>query len=159
MTATVGRPRKTIEAAEQYLGPQEPFHVNDIDLTSSIEVVDKPLTMDKADMERFMNEMVTVIVHDSNDDSDDPFVQTWVNGRMQMFLRGRPQTVRRCYVEALARSTRTTYKQKLDERLGESVFNMMTPHRALRYPFAVIEDPSGAKGHAWLQTLLANSRH
>lgn len=155
---TVGRPRKILEAAEQYLGPQEPFQVDEIGSGVNIEVVERPLTSDKAETERFMNEMVTVLVHDSNDDADDPWVPTWVNGRCQMFFRGVEQVVRRCYIEALARSTRTTYKQKLDERAGEAAFNKMTPHKALRYPFAITHDPSGGKGHAWLQSLLAGSR-
>ena len=155
---TIGRPRKTLEAAEQYLGKQEPFQVDEIGSGVNIEVVERPLTGDKVDTELFMNEKLTVIVHDSNDDSDDPWVPTWVNGRCQMFRRGVEQLVRRCFVEALARSTRTTYKQKLDERAGEAEFNKMTPHRALRYPFAILSDPSGSRGHAWLQSLLAGSR-
>ncbi len=51
-----------------------------------------------------------------------------------------------------------TFVQKLDERAGEAEFNKMTPHRALRYPFAILSDPSGSRGHAWLQSLLAGSR-
>ena len=95
-------------------------------------MVERPLTGDKVDTERFMNEHLPVIVHDSNDDSDDPWVPTWVNGRCQMFRRGVEQVVRRCFVEALARSTRTTYKQKLDERAGEAEFNkaVTTTHTA-----------------------------
>ena len=108
---TVGRPRKALEAAEQYLGPQEPFQVDEIGSGVNIEIVERPLTGDKVATERFMNEKLTIIVHDSNDDADDPWVPTWVNGRCQMFRRGVEQLVRRCFVESLARSTRTTYKQ------------------------------------------------
>ena len=61
-------------------------------------------------------------------------------------------------VVAVSRQAAVTYKQKLDERAGEAEFNKMTPHRALRYPFAILSDPSGSRGHAWLQSLLAGSR-
>jgi hypothetical protein len=36
---TIGRPRKTLEAAEQYLGKQEPFQVDEIGSGVNIEVV------------------------------------------------------------------------------------------------------------------------
>lgn len=149
--------RKPIEAAEQYLGAERPISIDPADVgvgRGDIEVIDRPLNADKLETERFMQDMLTIIVHDSNDDADDEIVETWVNGRAQRFLRGREQQVRRCYVEALARSKRTTYKQKLDHRLGEAGFNMMHPHHALRYPFSVISDPS-PKGREWLVNVLA----
>lgn len=151
----VRRGGKPIEAAEEYLGADRTISIDDIGSgTGDIEVVDRVLTTDKLETEKFMAEKVTVMVHESNDDADDDFVQTWVNGRGQMFLRGEAQEVRRCYVAALARAKRTTYKQDLDERAGEGAFNTMKSRTALRYPFSVVHDPN-PKGAAWLRSILA----
>lgn len=149
--ATRGR----TEAAEEYLGAARPFSVDDIGINpGDIEIVDRVLTADKVETELFMAEKIVVIVQDSSDQNDDDIVQTWVNGRVQRFKRGEPNLVRRCYVEALARSKRTTYKQTLDERQGEQSFNMMRPHHSLAYPFTVLEDRN-PKGQAWLRSVLA----
>lgn len=150
--------RGRTEAAEQYLGATPAFSVDDIGVNpGSIEIIDSVLTDEKAEVEKFMAEKINVIVLESADDSDDEIVQTWVNGRVQRFLRGTPQWVRRCYVEALARAKRTTYRQVLDERLGTQAFNQMRPNHTMAYPFTVLEDPN-PKGPAWLKGVLAEAR-
>ena len=149
--ATRGR----TEAAEEYLGAAPPFSVDDIGINpGDIEIVDRVLTADKAETEMFMAEKITIIVQDSSDENDHEIVETWVNGRVQRFLRGQAQLVKRCYVEALARAKRTTFKQTLDERNGEQSFNQMRPHHSLAYPFTVLEDRN-PKGQAWLRSVLA----
>lgn len=147
-----------MEAADQYLAADNPISIDDIaaGVTPDIEIVDRPLSMDKLETERFMAEKITVMVHESNDDSEDDMVPTWVNGRIQMFLRGQAQEVRRCFVEALARAKRTTYKQNLDERQGTAQFNTLHPRTALHYPFSVLHDPN-PKGAAWIKNLLART--
>lgn len=149
--ATRGR----TEAAEEYLGAASPISVDDIGVNpGDIEIVDRVLTADKAETEMFMAEKIMVIVQDSSDDNDHEIVETWVNGRVQRFMRGQAQLVKRCYVEALARAKRTTFKQTLDERAGEQSFNQMRPHHSLAYPFTVLEDRN-PKGQAWLRSVLA----
>jgi hypothetical protein len=154
MAGTRGR----TEAAEEYLGATPAFSVDDIGVNpGDIEVVDRVLTSDKVETERFMSEKILVLVQDSSDPTDDEIVQTWVNGRVQRFKRGEPNLVRRCYVEALARAKRTTYRQTLDERQGTQEFNQMRPHHSLAYPFTVLED-SNPKGRAWLLSVLAHAQ-
>ena len=149
--ATRGR----TEAAEEYLGAARPISVDDIGVNpGDIEIVDRVLTADKAETEMFMAEKIMVIVQDSSDDNDHEIVETWVNGRVQRFMRGQAQLVKRCYVEALARAKRTTFKQTLDERAGEQSFNQRRPHHSLAYPFTVLEDRN-PKGQAWLRSVLA----
>lgn len=150
--------RGRTEASEQYLGATPPFSVDDIGVhPGDIEVIDSVLTGDKAEVEAFMAEKIHVIVLDSADPTEDDVVQTWVNGRVQRFIRGVPQWVKRCYVEALARSKRTTYRQVLDERMGVQAFNQMRPNHTLAYPFTVLEDRN-PKGPAWLRSILAEAR-
>lgn len=153
----VGTSRRT-EAAEQYLGATPAFSVDDIGVNpGAIEVIDSVLTGEKAAIEAFMAEKINVIVLDSADETENEIVETWVNGRVQRFLRGTPQWVKRCYVEALARAKRTTYRQVLDERMGVQAFNQMRPNHTLAYPFTVLEDPN-PKGPHWLRGVLAEAR-
>ena len=150
--------RGRTEAAEQYLGATPAFSVDDIGVNpGEIEVIDSVLTGEKAAIEAFMAEKINVIVLDSADETENEIVETWVNGRVQRFLRGTPQWVKRCYVEALARAKRTTYRQVLDERMGVQAFNQMRPNHTLAYPFTVLEDPN-PKGPHWLRGVLAEAR-
>ena len=146
--------RKPIDAADEYLGASRQFNIDEIGSGhADIEVVDRVLSSDKAEQEKFMNEVVTVMVHESTDQNDAELVQVGINGRTQFFKRGVPQDVRRCYLERLARSKKTSYSQNLDHILGEQMNNMRS-HNALKYPFSVLEDRN-PKGSAWLRGILA----
>lgn len=103
----------------------------------------------------FANEMVTVMVHESTDPLAHPFPEVEVNGRVQRFVRGNEQQVRRCFVEKLARLKATAYgNQKTKDVDGEDVYRY--PGRtALLYPFVVIGDSE--KGKVWLKAILQES--
>ena len=148
----MARPR--LDTTNEYLGKADEFSINDIgNGPPDIEVIDRVLPDDYAEIEKFMQEPVTIMIHESTDPNDVDLVEVGVNGRHQFFMRGNPQTVRRCYVERLARMKKTSFSQNLDERLGEHT-NTMRPHHALRFPFSVIEDKN-PKGSPWLRNLLA----
>ncbi len=145
---------KRIDAPNEYLGNESSFDIGEIgNGPQNLEVIDRVVTAKDFELERFMAEPVTIMVHDSNDANDVDLVDVSCNGVHQFLERGRPQTIKRCYVERLARAKRTTYSQNLDDRLGEAM-NNMKPRHALKYPFSVIEDKN-PKGSAWLQQLLA----
>lgn len=115
--------------------------------------VETPVSKDKLEALVFNEDVVTIMVHDSTNPTDEPFPEVWVNGIVQRFMRGQEQNVKRKYVEALARAKRTTYSQvKLPDNAGYK----NVPHTALRYPFNVIQDPS-PKGRDWLKAVLAQS--
>lgn len=145
------RPRKEIDSPNEYIGADSEFDIDEIG-DKTIEVVDRPLSMHKAEMEQFMAEMVTVMIHDTTDKNASPIVQLGVNGRTQMMIRGQPQKIKRCYLERLARAKETGYSQDLD-RMDEG-FNRVRTHNALSYPFSVINDPN-PKGADWLRGILA----
>lgn len=146
---------KQIDTRNEYLGKEESFNIGVLGTGEppAIEIIDRVASNDALEMERFMQEMVTVMVADSNDDNDVELIQVSVNGNRQFFQRGKAQEVKRYFVERLARAKRTTYSQNLDDRLGEAMNNMI-PRHALRYPFTVIEDKN-PKGGAWLRGILA----
>lgn len=148
--------RMRLNAEEQNLGREREFNINEIGSGDvEIEAIERNLDSKLIENEAFMAEPVTVMLADSTDPNDaDVLVQVSVNGRNQYFARGYPQTVKRMYVERLARSKKTGYSQNLDERLGEEKFNLMRSHNALRYPFTVVEDKN-PRGAAWLRAILA----
>lgn len=149
----MARPR--LNAEEQNLGADRAFHIDEIGGDPEIEMVERNLDSALIETEAFMAEPVTIIVADSSDPNDaDNLVQVSVNGRNQFFVRGQAQTVKRMYVERLARAKRTDYSQNLDERLGEQVFNTMRSRNSLRYPFTVLEDRN-PRGGAWLKAILS----
>ncbi len=101
----------------------------------------------------FANEMVTVRIPETTDQLANPFPEIWVNGRVQRFVRGNEQTVRRCFVEKLARMKATAYASvKTKDVDGEDVYRY--PSRTgLVYDFTTVGDTP--KGDAWLKQILA----
>ena len=149
-------PSKEIEAGSQYLGDHQTGVIGEIKGTAGIDVVDKPMPQEAFAMEAFMNEPVTILVNPSQNPEDPKLVQVGVNGIIQFIPRGEPFTVKRKYVEVLARAKRTDFHQTLDERLGERMNHLQAMH-SLRYPFSVIEDRN-RHGGAWLIAVLAEAR-
>lgn len=145
---------KQIDTRNEYLGKENEFNIDEIGTGAprDIEIVDRVVT-DSLEMEKFMHEPVTVMIADSNDENDVELIQVQVNGIRQFFQRGRAQTVKRYFVERLARAKRTSYSQTLDDRQGETM-NTMKPRHAQRYPFTVIED-ANPKGGPWLRNIMA----
>jgi len=156
----MGRPRKEIYTGDYTIGQDVP---RDMPLDGDariepqeIEVVGGPVIDDLAPALAFMEEPVDVLVHDSADRNAEPIVETGVNGRVQFFIRGQTQTVKRKFVECLARAKTTTYsQQKYSDANGNDAIRNV-PHTALRYPFSVVNDrnPNGA---AWLKKVLAEA--
>lgn len=120
-----------------------------------VEVVEKPVSKDKLDMLAFMEEPVRILVHDTTDPTAEPLPQVINDRSSQFFIRGQEQTVKRKFIEVLARAKKTTYSQEkfTDANGNESYRNI--PHTALRFPFQVIEDTE--RGKAWLKAILSET--
>lgn len=103
----------------------------------------------------FANEIVTVMIHESTDKAANPFPEVIVNGRVQRFVRGHEQQVRRCYVEKLARMKKVTYDNlKTKDVDGEDVYRYPS-HTALEFPFVLINPTP--KDTAWLKQILSEA--
>lgn len=145
--------RKHTEADEQELGATSDIDGNEIE-SSRFSDVDLPEFNEKAKMLSFMNEKVTVVIHETSDKNADGVFDISVNGRPKTFVRGHEFTVKRIYVEGLARAKPVHYdnKEYVD---GDGVRKVRNPSRkGLRYPFAVVED-SNPVGRRWLKMVLA----
>jgi hypothetical protein len=148
------RPRKEIDATQEYLGAEGTRTIGEFG--SETEIIDRPINQSKVELEAFMNEPVTIMVMSSGDENETDLIQVGVNGVTQFFRRDTPQTVKRKFVARLARAKKTDFRQTLDDRLGEKM-NNFTRHHSLKYPFSVIEDKN-PKGSAWLTSILAQAQ-
>ena len=103
--------------------------------------------------EAFMNELVTVMVHSTTDENQPNHVVVNCNGMNQPLIRGVPTTVKRKYVEILARMKETKYTQVTRNASAPDQIDMVARH-GLSYPFDLVEDKI-PRGRAWLQNVLA----
>jgi hypothetical protein len=103
--------------------------------------------------EAFMNELVTVMIHSTTDENQAPHVIVNCNGTNQPIIRGYPTTVKRKYVEILARMKETKYTQVTPNPAAPDVSELRARH-GLAYPFDLVEDKN-PRGRAWLQNVLA----
>ena len=103
--------------------------------------------------EAFMNELVTVMVHATTDENQPNHVVVNCNGMNQPLIRGVPTTVKRKYVEILARMKETKYTQITRNTSAPDQIDMVARH-GLSYPFDLVEDKN-PRGRAWLQNVLA----
>lgn len=79
----MARPRN-IDAGAENLGADRSFNINEIGSGSvEIEAVERNLTPDLVETEAFMNELVTIMIADTNNPDDaDALVQVAVNGQI-----------------------------------------------------------------------------
>ena len=159
--------RKMTESQEQQVGQDgvREFDKNNelpqLNAASPIDIAGKsrskggPRGQKWLDDMAFANEVVTVIVHESTDKLAHPFPEVWVNGRVQRFVRGHEQQVKRCFVEKLARLKKTTYDSlKTKDVDGEDVYRYPA-HTALEYPFVLVNPTQ--KDTEWLKRILAEA--
>ena len=106
----------------------------------------------------FMEEVLEIVVLPTSDKTESKVVEVGNGGQRQFFIRGARQKVKRKYVECLARAKPIDYDHKMtkDETTGEVQNSMIPREAALKYPFEVKFDPSGARGDAWLQKVLSD---
>jgi len=118
-----------------------------------VEPVESPVPKIKLEALRFNEDIITIVVHDSTNPTDEPFPEVWNDGVVQRFQRGKEMQVKRKYVEVLARAKRTTRgNEKYKDANGDDAYRYPA-HSALRYPFSVLHDPS-PRGRAWLSGIL-----
>jgi len=118
---------------------------------------EKMVDPEKAANLAFAEEVLVVMVHESQDENDEPYPMVCNGGIRQYFIRGMDQPVRRKYVEILARAKVTKYSMRMTKDFAGNDTYLYIPHTALRYNFNVVEDPAGDKGRQWLKMIQAES--
>lgn len=142
----VGQDSELILPEGNVIRPEEP----------EIAIPDGPTISEYAKALAFMEEPVTVMVHETGDTNETPLVDVYVNGVAQYFVRGEPITCKRKYVEGLVRAKPTAISTDVRERNSENPQNVIHRRSALRYPFSVVEDKN-PNGGAWLRKILAEA--
>lgn len=102
----------------------------------------------------FMEEFITIMVHPQAGDNAATHVTLNVNGVNQPVFFGHPVTIRRKYVEVLARMKETSYSQQAANFMNPEISNALIPRSSLVHPFSVVEDKN-PKGGAWLAHILS----
>lgn len=150
------------EPMEQTIGQDNPRMLNTTgDARSSlepalIEPVDRPLDAldpEKLAMLKFMEDDITIHIHSSNNKEDEQIFEFFNNGRRETFRRNEQKTVKRYFVDMLARAKTTNYTQDTvtDAQGVKQIKNI--PHTGLRYPFSVVSDPHPL-GRDWMRAVL-----
>lgn len=149
------------EAAEMHMGKSGAVtdRINkqgDVELIKIVDEFDPedPAMVEKNANEAFMRDILLVQIHDTNEKFADPTFSISVNGRNEIFIRGKTKRVRRCFVEGLARAKPINFgnQEYTDDNGVRQVRNPR--HIGLRYPFAVLHDPH-PRGMEWLAHVIA----
>ena len=151
--------RKTIDTNDLQVGQEQSFDIpitGDIDredFRDQFETVDTPEWQDKARILAFMEEPVKIRISPETSPNAEQIFQVSVNGVNQFFVRDTIQTVKRKFVEVLARARPETLSTP--EYIDSTGNRATRIHKTygLRYPFSVLHDPN-PDGHVWLEAIL-----
>lgn len=145
---------KTIEASEQPIGYTERTSDTSAGQPVLVQVAERMPDPEQAAMLAFMNEPVKVRIATSTDRNAEQVFELIVNGRSEIFRRGETKTVKRYYIDRLAKCKVTTYTQKdvVNDQGVKQKLNI--PHTALKYDFAIVEDRNPL-GESWIKATLA----
>lgn len=118
------------------------------------ELVSESHFEDLAELERFMNEPVKVMIDKTTERNAEQIIQLMCNGVSQFIVRGREAVIRRKYLDILARA-------KVDQVETEEYLNpknekaiRINHHPSHKYPFRVVQDDN-PRGYEWLKGVMA----
>lgn len=153
-------PRKELSTTDFQTGQDATLVLPDLDSgvirpdEPKIMIPDGPVIDEYAKELAFMEEPVTIIVHETSNENEAPLVDVYVQGVPQFFIRGEQCTVKRKYVECLVRAKPIAISTDVRERNSENPLNLIHKKSALRYPFSIVEDRN-PNGPAWLRKIMA----
>ena len=156
----MAKPMKNIES--QALSSGDPAS-QDMPVTGNIdrdsfhqpfELVSEDHFEDLAELERFMNEPVTLMIDKTTERNAEQIIQLMCNGISQFIVRGKETVVKRKYLDILARA-------KVDQIETEEYVNpknekaiRINHEPAHKYPFRVVRDDN-PRGYGWLKGVMA----
>lgn len=127
---------------------------DEVILTKPGQDIDDPIFAEKAANLEFMNDMVTVNIHTTNEQNAAPYFEITVNGKPMIFHRGKKYTVRRYFVEGLARAKPVNFRNE-EFTMSDGVRSVRWPSSTgLRYGFSVEHDPH-PRGLDWLRSVIS----
>lgn len=152
--------RNRIDTREEKIGQPQAFDlpafdpISREDIADEIEIMDTPRAKTKAAELAFLNEMVDIELLPSANPNDKQIEYIWNGGVAQALFRGKRQSVKRMFVEVLARCKRNmvSTQEYIDSTGARATRVVKTP--SLLLPFTIHRDPN-PNGSAWLQRILA----
>lgn len=137
---------------------------------SHVVKVDSELNDKALKAEEFLNEPVTILINRSMEKNFAPrctdliaingiWAEVLVNGnwvRMGYLPRGKAITVKRKYVEVLARARYDSFQTEVLQPVNEDPINNVNSIANYTLPFQMIKDEHQPEGQEWLEKLLAN---
>lgn len=148
---------KKFEPMEQDFGTEDPIEFSEDNIIlprNGLKDVDSVEFKAKAAALAFYEEPVTVYIQESNERNPQRVFNIWVNGKFETFVQGETKTVKRKFVEGLARSKPVHFdNEEYVDRDGTRKVRHPTS-RGLRHQFSVVHDPN-RNGAAWLKAVLA----
>lgn len=103
----------------------------------------------QAEYERFMNDPIVIMVHETRDKSEPPLVFVGVNGDERWLPRNRKVRLQRKFVERLAQAQEMLFRTEDDPDPRADMAKKITQRSAAAYAFSVLHDPS-PNGRRWL---------
>jgi hypothetical protein len=148
--------KKPTEAVTEKLTKTDPIPQDKLGEYPSIARVDPENFVQEAQLEEFMNQVLTIRLHTPGgamSKEDYEVAPLNVNGVPHPLIRGKSLEVKRKYVEVLARARISNYQQVCLRPDDLSSMDMIPTHH-LRFDFQVLRDPH-KYGDAWLNNILA----
>ena len=153
-----GRPPKELNTGDMEVGqrpsivlPDDGFIVRE---NEEIAAIDSPLDDDYFTALAFMEEPVTIRLERSQEKFAPLVVDVYVNGVPQWIKVGVPQTIKRKYVEVLARAKPDAVQTRVLDEESENPRNVIDRYTSAKHPFSVIRDDN-PRGAEWLTRILA----
>lgn len=108
----------------------------------------------------FMEEPVTIHLHESTNPNDELYVFCGVNGEYPTpgnpwMKRGTDYTIARKFVLNLLTAKTVSFTQPYRDQPGDQANNLRR-HAAAKYPFSIMHDPN-PKGGAWMKQVMAGA--
>lgn len=138
------------KAGRKYIGSQE---VDDGQNVESIIAREKDLARIVKE-EAFFNELVTIVVQATGAENEAPDFILNVNGMSQPIFRDVEITLKRKFVEVLARCKETKFTPLAADMNNPLSTNIPRGRTGATYPFTVIEDKNPI-GREWLRAVRA----
>lgn len=145
--------KKIVHAVNDEIRQSGPLKLGEIGQGGIELATEHDLKMDSLELEKFMNEYVTVIVHEPISSEDWDVIPVFVNGICQPMMRGVEIVVKRKYLENLARCKPMEVTTRPTSMLDDS--NMVNRRVSYAYPFTLIKDSE--KGKTWMKKIRAEA--
>ena len=126
------------------------------DFKDNFQVVDGQAINSKAAELAFMEEKVTIRLATTADKTAEPIPCFGVNGVNQYVIRGKPQVIKRKFLQEIARAKTDNISTPFGrDANGFDTYNI-GKQQSLKYPFELIEDKNPL-GRPWLEKILAEA--